>query len=199
MRLNEMALPLIIVGVWLAMLLQKPEPVSYVALLENPDGTTGKIVVSGEKGTQWIDQARSGAPLDGSEPAVPISDEKLKEDFGAVLAARPMMPERYLLYFESGTQLTAESEALLPRILDSAARRPGVDVSVIGHTDTVGKAEANAVLGLKRAQAIADRLVGMGLKTNALSVESHGEANPLVWTADETPEPRNRRVEVSIR
>lgn len=199
MRLNEMALPLIMIGIWLAMLLQKPEQVSYVALLENPEGTTGKIVVRGDKGTQWIDLARSAAPLDGSQPPAPINEEKLKEDFGAALAARPLLPERHMLYFESGTQLTAESEDLLSKIIESAAKRPGVDVSVIGHTDTVGKAEANTALALKRAQAIADRLVEMGLKANALSVDSHGEANLLVKTPDETPEPRNRRVEVSIR
>ncbi len=74
-----------------------------------------------------------------------------------------------------------------------------MDVSIIGHSDTVGKAEANAALALKRAQAIGDLLKEKGLKVEALSIESHGESNLLVKTPDETPEPRNRRVEVSIR
>ena len=89
--------------------------------------------------------------------------------------------------------------ALLPQIVAAAAKRPGVDVSIIGHSDTVGKAEANAALALKRAQAIADQLKEKDLQAAALSVESHGEANLLVKTPDETPEPRNRRVEVSVR
>lgn len=177
-----------------------PKPVSYAALLENPDGTTGKIVVKGSKGEQLIDTAKTAAPLDGSQPPAPISDEKLKQDFGAALAARPLLPERYLLYFESGgAVLTADSAALLPKIVASVTNRPGVDVSIIGHSDTVGKAEANTALALKRAQAIADLLKEKGLKAAALSVESHGESNLLVKTPDETPEPRNRRVEVSIR
>lgn len=177
-----------------------PKPVSYAALLENPDGSTGKIVVKGSKGEQLIDQAKSGAPLDGSQPAAPVSEEKLQRDFGAAMAARPLLPERFLLYFDSGgVILTTESAALLPKIIDSVTRRPGVDVSIIGHTDTLGKAEANAVLALKRAQAIADLLKGKGLQAAALSIESHGESNLLVKTPDETPEPRNRRVEISIR
>lgn len=177
-----------------------PKPVSYVALLESPDGTTGKIFVSGSKGAQMIDKAKTAAPLDGSQPAAAVSDEKLKQDFGAAMAARPQFPERFLLYFESGgAVLTAESIALLPKIIDSAARRTGVDVSIIGHSDTVGKAEANVALALKRAQAIADLLKEKGLKVTALSVESHGESNLLIKTPDETPEPRNRRVEVSVR
>lgn len=177
-----------------------PKPVSYVVLLENPDGSTGKIVVKGGQGEQLIDQARTGAPLDGSKPAAPIGAEQIERDFGAALAARPPLPERFLLYFESGgAKLTAESAALLPKIIENAARRPSVDVSIIGHTDTVGKAEDNAALGLKRAQMIGEMIREKGLKVEALSIESHGERNLLVRTADETAEPRNRRVEISIR
>ncbi len=201
MNLRKLMLPALALTIaLLAGCASPPKPVSYVALLESPDGTTGKVVVKGGKGEQLIDKARHGAPLDGSQPAAPVSDEKLKQDFGAAMAARPLLPERFLLYFESGgAVLTAESAALLPRIVESVTQRPGVDVSIIGHSDTVGKAETNAALALKRAQAIADLLKDKGLKAAALSVESHGEANLLVKTPDETPEPRNRRVEVSIR
>ena len=201
MNLRKLMLPALALTIaLLAGCASPPKPVSYVALLESPDGTTGKVVVKGGKGEQLIDKAKYGAPLDGSQPAAPVSDEKLKQDFGAAMAARPLLPERFLLYFESGgAVLTAESAALLPRIVESVTQRPGVDVSIIGHSDTVGKAETNAALALKRAQAIADLLKNKGLKAAALSVESHGEANLLVKTPDETPEPRNRRVEVSIR
>lgn len=176
------------------------KPVSYVTLLESPDGTTGKVVVKGSKGEQVIDKARHAVPLDGSTAAAPVDEEKFKKDFSDAIAARPLLPERFLLYFESGgAQLTAESAALLPKIIEATAKRPGVDVSIIGHTDTVGKAEVNEGLALKRAQAIADLIKEKGLKVGALSVESHGERNLLVKTPDETAEPRNRRVEISIR
>lgn len=173
---------------------------SYVALLESPDGSTGKVVVRGAKGEQVIDKAKSGAPLDGSAAPAPVPEDKLQRDFGAAMAARPPMPERFLLYFESGgSQLTAESAALLPKIVENAAKRPAVDVSIIGHTDTVGKADLNEALALKRAQAVAEMLAAKGLKAHALAVESHGERNLLVPTPDETAEPRNRRVEISLR
>lgn len=177
-----------------------PKPVSYVVLLESPDGTTGQVVVKSGQGEQVIGKAGMGAPVDGSKPAAPVSQEQIKQDFGAAMAARPILPERFLLYFESGgAKLTAESAALFPKIIESAAKRPGVDVSIIGHTDTVGKADANEKLALQRAQAIAEQIQKAGLKVDALSVESHGERNPLVKTPDETPEPKNRRVEISIR
>jgi outer membrane protein OmpA-like peptidoglycan-associated protein len=173
---------------------------SYVALLENPDGSTGKVYVKGAKGDQVIDKAGSGAPMDGSRPAEAVPAEQIKRDFGDALAIRPPLPERFLLYFESGgTQLTPESAALLPKIVADAGKRPGVDVSIIGHTDTVGKADANTALALRRANAVAEMIKAKGLKVVALTVESHGESNLLIKTADEIAEPRNRRVEVSLR
>lgn len=173
---------------------------SYVVLLESPDGTTGQVVVKGKKGEQVIDKAKNGAAMDGSKPAAPVTEEALQRDFGAAMAARPVLPERFLLYFESGgAKLTAESLALLPKIIENAAKRPAVDVSIIGHTDTVGKPDLNEKLALARAQSIADLMASKGLKAHALSVESHGERNLLIPTPDETAEPRNRRVEISLR
>lgn len=173
---------------------------SYVALLESPDGSTGRIIVTGKRGEQVIDTAGTGALLDGSRTAEPVPEEKLKQDFSAAMAARPLLPEHFLLYFESGgVQLTAESVALLPRIIENSAARPGVDVSIIGHTDTLGQADANEALALQRAQAVGRAIEAMGLKMKALTVESHGERNLLVQTPDETAEPRNRRVEIAVR
>lgn len=173
---------------------------SYVVLLENPDGSTGAVVVKGSQGEQVIDQAGHGAALDGSSKPAAVAKADIQRDFAGAMAARPLLPERFLLYFESGgAQLTAESQALLPKIVASATQRPAVDVSIIGHTDSVGRAEQNEELALKRAQAIAELIKKKGLQVHALSVESHGERNPLIRTADETPEPRNRRVEISLR
>lgn len=173
---------------------------SYVVLLESPDGSTGALVVKGDKGEQVIDQAHQGAALDGSTKPALVAEANIQRDFASAMAARPILPERFLLYFVSGgAQLTPESQALLPGIVDKAAQRPAVDVSIIGHTDTVGRAEQNEELALQRAQAIAELIKAKGLKVHALSVESHGERNPLVKTADETAEPRNRRVEISLR
>lgn len=176
------------------------QPKSYVVLMESPDGTTGKVVVKGKKGEQLIDKARFAAPMDGSAAPARVDEAKFNRDFSDAIAARPALPEHFLLYFESGgTRLTPESSAALDKIIALASKRPAVDMSVIGHTDTPGKAELNEELALKRAVAITDLLKKKGLKVQALSVESHGERNLLVQTPDDTAEPRNRRVEVSIR
>ncbi|MDT8989456.1 OmpA family protein [Curvibacter sp. APW13] len=185
---------------WAAVVLVGCASPSYVVLLEDPQGGVGKVTVRGKNGTQMIDRAMDATSLDGAKPPEPVDVRRFEADFAAVLAAQPVLPQRYLLYFQSGgAELTPESQALLATILDDVRRRPVADVSVIGHTDTVGNAEANEALGLKRAQGIAALLTEQGLQAFALSVESHGERNPLVPTPDETDEPRNRRVEISVR
>jgi peptidoglycan-associated lipoprotein len=175
-------------------------PKSYVVLLESPDGSTGQVVVKGEKGEQVITTARHAVPADGSTPPVPVDQAKMEKDFAAAIAARPKIPSHFLLYFESGgIKLTRDSMLLLPKIVEDAASRPAPDISVIGHTDTAGKDKTNEALSLKRARAVADLLKEKGLKARELTVESHGERNPLVKTMDNIQELKNRRVEVSVR
>lgn len=175
-------------------------PRSYVVLLPSPDGSVGRVLVQGQRGEQVLTQAQQGSALDGGAPPFEVSPEDLQRDFGAAMAARPPLPEQFLLYFESGgSELTAESKALLPHIIERALTRKSVDMSVIGHSDTQGKAETNEALALQRANTIAEQLRGLGLADMVLTVESHGERNLLVPTPDETPEPRNRRVEITLR
>lgn len=177
-----------------------PKPVSYVVLLENPAGGTGRVIVTGNKGQQTLSAANTGANMDGSQVAKPVDAAQFDKDFSATLAARPMLPAQYFLYFETGgVSLTPESQALLQTIITDVTKRPAADVSIIGHTDTVGKAEINEAIALKRAQAISELLQQKGMQPFALTVASHGKRNLLVATPDETPEPRNRRVEVSVR
>ena len=191
---------LVLTGLACALLAACAGPQSYVALIPSPDGSLGKVVVKGQQGEQLLTRARQGALLDGSKPPFDVSEEQLQRDFGAAMRARPAIPEQFLLYFETGgSELTAESKALLQRIVQTALARPSVDMSVIGHSDTQGAADANEALALARATAIAEQLRGLGLANTTMAIESHGERNLLVPTPDETAEPRNRRVEITLR
>lgn len=173
---------------------------SYLVLLDNLDGTTGAVSVKGEKGEQKIDRAKVGVGTDAAEPPIPVSDEQIRRDFGAAMDAQPIPPDRFILYFQADDRtLTPESEATMPRLLAAIAGRKFADVSIVGHTDTVGSAIVNEAVGLRLAQA-ADVIVrNHGARPYRLSIESQGEYVLLVPTPDETPEPRNRRAEVSVR
>jgi outer membrane protein OmpA-like peptidoglycan-associated protein len=72
-------------------------------------------------------------------------------------------------------------------------------VVAIGHTDTMGTPVKNVELGLRRANAVQALLVDAGLPATSVAVTSHGEGALLVRTADGVVEPRNRRVEITVR
>lgn len=176
-------------------------PTSYVVLQPNADGTTGRIVVSGTEGEVEVAEAGGAASLDRARPALfrPAQAE-VRDTFLAAVDAQPALPAVYRLYFEhGGTRLTPESEALLAHVLAEVARRPGADMSIVGHTDTTGTAQENESLGLERARFVRDRIFASGLELDRVSIESHGEANLLIPTPDDTAEPWNRRVEVIVR
>ncbi|MCF8210844.1 MAG: OmpA family protein [Rhodoferax sp.] len=178
-----------------------PMPVSYAVLLENADGTVGNILLQQEKGEVVLNQPRQGANIDGLATApYQVDEERIKRDFGSAMGLRPPLPVNFLLYFESGgTRLTAASQELIPKIVEASSNRPVPDITVIGHTDTAGTAAANEKLALDRARFVAGLLSTAGMVAHELTVASHGESNLLVKTPDDTAEPRNRRVEISVR
>jgi outer membrane protein OmpA-like peptidoglycan-associated protein len=88
-------------------------------------------------------------------------------------------------------------EASLKTISEIAQKHAGlgkVTLFVLGHTDTVGRDDANLALSRRRARAIASWFKSHGLSI-AIAFEGLGERAPLVKTGDEVDEPRNRRVD----
>ncbi len=182
-----------------------PPPIrDIVALLADPETkTVGRAVVSSPLGSVELKHKRTGTRIvRGQPPSVVfrLSEDQVQQLFGDALAALPPAPRHFLLYFVSGSnQLTPKSERLLAEILPLVTSRSVPDVTVVGHTDTTGAAQANTEFGRGRATMIRDRLVAAGLDGSIVSVASHGEADLLVPTPDDTPEPKNRRVDVSVR
>lgn len=175
---------------------------SYVVLLAEDDGSLGKVQVTTQQGTTVLknNQEAVGLGKDAGKTFV-VSSEQIKEDFGSALASSPQKPLSYYLYFEGGTAtLTPESKTDVPKIIEEIIRRrPAVDISIIGHTDTVGDDQLNAKLSLERAKSVAALFLEAVPDVSKVKVDSHGEKNLLVPTPDNTDEPKNRRVEVTVR
>lgn len=174
---------------------------AYVALLEQQNGETGKIIVTQGERSVELDQPGSALAL-GSSALNPleVSAAQINADFGSALRAQPTPPESFTLYFEgTSTRLTPASTRLVTDILESIRARATSDVSITGHTDRAGDETHNQTLGLERARAVREMLASELSRAVEVTVASHGERNLLVPTADDVPEPRNRRVEITIR
>lgn len=180
------------------------KPKTFVVVVPAKDGKVGAVVVTTTQGETLINRAYAAASVlkDGRTETSSLTEQDVQAMFHATLQVRPEPPLSFILYFLEGKdELTAESKQRLSDILAEIARRGSnvSEVTVVGHTDRVGKLEYNDRLSLQRAQKVAAGLVKIGVQTAALSVAGRGEREPLVPTNDEVAEPRNRRVEISIR
>ncbi len=179
----------------------KAPPKSYLVLLENDDGSIGKVQLTTAQGTTNLAKAGQAARLQGAAgDTFQVNPAKIQQDFGTSMAASPQKPRTFLLYFEAGgAKLTPESQAEVNKIQDEINNRPVPDISIIGHTDTAGDADVNEKLGFDRARFVAKLLAATKVDAGKVVIESHGEKNLLIPTPDNTSEPRNRRVEVTVR
>lgn len=102
------------------------------------------------------------------------------------------------ILFESGkAEIRPESAPTLKQIGDALKEHPELRVRIEGHTDNVGKPEANLALSEARALAMKNRLVSeYGIDAARLESVGLGDSKPAA--ANTTPEGRanNRRVEV---
>jgi outer membrane protein OmpA-like peptidoglycan-associated protein len=175
-----------------------------VVLLPDPgDGTVGRAAVSTQSGAANLAAARESVSVSPNQPPGPVTvmtEAEVTRIFRDALSALPIAPQHFTLFFRfESDELTDESRALFPQILGAVKGRPFPDVVVIGHTDTTGTRAGNIELGLKRARSIRVSLIDAGIDASLIEVTSNGEADLLVKTADEVLEPRNRRVEITVR
>jgi outer membrane protein OmpA-like peptidoglycan-associated protein len=180
-----------------------PPPRDTIVLLPDDQGKTGAIVVSSAGVERRLDRPGQTVTVEsGSPPGLPtvMSGQEVQAIAGSALAALPKPPAKFILYFyHDSVDLTTESQALLQKVFSTIRDRAHVDISVVGHTDTLGRKEYNYALSLKRAKAVAAILREHGVDPSILNITSHGKDNPLVPTGDQVPEPRNRRVEITVR
>ena len=181
-----------------------------VVLLPNADGHASKLVV--QHGATQTELAAPYAAVSVSSAGRPTrstaSEADVDKQFGALLAAMPVLPVSYVMNFATDAidAASPEAQAELRRALQDIAGRAAPEVTIIGHTDAVGDLEYNDKLSLERAAVIAEqvrqRLRSLKLDAQQVDVAGRGEREPLAAVEGETAEQqnaRNRRVEINVR
>lgn len=175
---------------------------SSLVLLPDETGGHGAVAVleaNGKPVDTVVSQPDSRTKLGAMSPRTRPAG-KLNADELALLSGMPPPPRNYVLYFVEGTtDLAPESRPVLEEMKAEIARRPGVDVQVTGHTDTVGSAEDNDALSERRAQQILNLLATVGIDRSLMTAVGRGERELRVPTMDNVENPLNRRVEILVR
>ena len=121
------------------------------------------------------------------------------EDSSATNPA-PSAPSSLVLHFDPGSAAVRPQDVAL---LDQASRlyRAGNPIVMIvtGSADATGSAAINLRLSEQRANNVLQGLVSRGIPVERFQVIAKGQTDPVVPTAAETAEERNRRVEITWR
>jgi outer membrane protein OmpA-like peptidoglycan-associated protein len=175
---------------------------SQLLLLPDEGGGHGAVAVleaNGKPVEAVVSQPDSRTRLGDASPT-PRPAGVLKGDEVALLSGMPPPSKSFTLYFIEGTtDLTPESRPVLDELRAEISRRPGVDVEVTGHTDTVGSTEDNDRLSQRRAEQILDLLATVGIDRNLMTAVGRGERDLREPTLDNVENGFNRRVEVLVR
>ena len=142
---------------------------------------------------------------------------QLNQTMGSEIAGREMHISRMqdaikvslndtLLFPSGGSEMSDAAKTSIAKVAAVLAPHQRNKINVNGYTDNtpIGPGlmqqgvSTNLILSQKRAEAVMQFMISQGVKSNLVSAQGFGEANPVA--SNDTPEGRaqNRRVELTI-
>jgi outer membrane protein OmpA-like peptidoglycan-associated protein len=161
---------------------------------------SGNLVTGSTRGIKLAPQAPSPAhpisatPSNESATHTPprMQDEAATQDSGPSINLTVNFPT-------GSADLTPAARASLDNLGKALASSELANFRfrIEGHTDNVGSKEANQTLSQQRAEAVVSYLTSQyNVAPSRLEAIGKGQEDPLVDTPPQTPEARNRRVQV---
>jgi OOP family OmpA-OmpF porin len=117
----------------------------------------------------------------------------------ASLAPQVQQTLNYVILFDfDRSDLTAAGQVVVNEVLSTALGDPALNISLVGHTDTVGSPAYNLRLSQARAATVNNALVSGGVQPGRITSEARGESDLAVPTGDGVRNQANRRVVVTM-
>jgi peptidoglycan-associated lipoprotein len=150
----------------------------------------------------------SGDGTSGSTDGLPGSSDNVGG--GIPVAARPegVNPDtdvdyttlqEYTVHFAfDSSVIQGGDRPKLQKVADWLNENQGRSLFLAGHTDSRGTLEYNRGLGERRAEAVRDYLIGLGVSSSVLHTISYGQERPVANGTTEDDYGRNRRVEIGV-
>jgi peptidoglycan-associated lipoprotein len=131
------------------------------------------------------------APRETPAPHTPTEEELFaSKTLDQINAEKPLADA----YFDLDEQsIRGDAKAVLQKDADWLKRWSSTKVMIEGHADERGSAEYNLALGERRATAVRDYLVNLGIGADRIQVVSKGKEAPVCSEAAESCWQQNRR------
>ena len=105
--------------------------------------------------------------------------------------------DRVLFGYDS-SELDDDDRSVLDNQAKFLNQNPSLKVTIEGHCDERGTREYNLALGEKRASAVKDYLISVGINSERISVVSYGKERPQVLGSNKAAWSMNRRSGTTI-
>ena len=133
-------------------------------------------------------------------PVPPAEVQKRKEEANACQRLLRDIATTGTIRFDwASANLDRASRPTLDKLAEVSRACPNAKIDIEGHTDAEGTPERNKSLSERRAQAVADYLVGAGIAAQRLRAVGYGETRPIAPNDTAVNRAKNRRIEFSAR
>lgn len=131
-------------------------------------------------------------PAAAPRPPAPLTEDQLfaQKTLAQLNAEMPLGTVHFDL---DESTIRDDARPILQRNADWMKRWTSTQVTVEGHCDARGSAEYNLALGTRRATAVKDYMVSLGVPANRLTVVTKGKEQPLCTEENESCWQQNRR------
>lgn len=164
------------------------DPGSDAPVEDNLDSVMRDLIKKGSEGTS----------LRGKIDGVVSLDEMMGLPENVLVTKTTMLPGD-LLFEYNKADLRDSSKVGMQKIALLMDLNPPLHCWIEGHSDLIGSDEFNHELSLRRAQAVKDFLVGIGMDAQKIHTRGLGKRQPIVLSGNQEQQALNRRVEIKMR
>lgn len=133
-----------------------------------------------------------------SDPSVDSMEENKSFEINSDSDSNTAGDLQTVFFDFNSSSLSSSARSALENNAEFLKDNPDVEVQVEGHADERGGVQYNLALGERRAKAVRDYLVAMGISSARLSTISFGKERPLAFGHNEDAWSQNRRANFVI-